>query len=83
MSETPIGDEIARELFFMRPDVIERQARVDELCARAQDPDDVYDGHHGTDRSGDSLAWLRDNDPVNYERILVKIAAEGGVPDEH
>lgn len=86
--DTPVFDAVerdieARKAFFSDPEVAARQAQVDELCARAQDPDDVYDGHHGTDRSGDSLAWLRDNDPVNYERILGKIAAEGGVPDEH
>lgn len=61
----------------------EREAEVEEWCRRAQDEADPYDGHHGTDRSGDSLAWLRDNDPENYVRILAKIAAEGGTPDEH
>jgi len=75
--------KLEREAFFSDPDVQARQAQVDALMARAQDPDDEYDGHHGTDRSADSLAWLRDNDPANYERILAKIAAEGGVPDEH
>lgn len=61
----------------------QREAEVAELMRRAQDPDDPYDGHHGTDRSADSLRWLRDNDPANYVRILAKIAAEGGVPDAH
>lgn len=53
----------------------EREAEVAALIARAQDPDDEYDGHHGTDRSEDSLAWLQANDPANYSRILAKIAA--------
>ncbi len=62
---------------------VKREAEVAALISRAIDPDDEYDGHHGTDRSGDSLAWLRDNDPANYVRILTKIAAEGGTPDDH
>lgn len=61
----------------------DREAEVAALMQRAVDPADPYDGHHGTDRSGDSLAWLRDNDPANYVRILAKIAAEGGTPDDH
>lgn len=61
----------------------QREAEVAALMARAIDPEDPYDGHHGTDRSGDSLAWLRDNDPTNYTRILAKIVAEGGTPDDH
>lgn len=28
-----------------------RQAEVDALIARALNPDDDYDGHHGNDRS--------------------------------
>jgi hypothetical protein len=28
----------------------EREAEVEELIRRAQDPDDEYDGHHGNDR---------------------------------
>lgn len=60
----------------------EREAEVKALIARAIDPNDPYDGHHGTDRSADSLAFLRDNDPVNYIRILAKIKGEGGIPDD-
>lgn len=56
--------------------VEEREAEVDVLMHRAKDPNDPYDGHHGTDRSEDSLAWLKENDPVNYVRILGKIADE-------
>ena len=29
----------------------EREAEVDALIARAQDPEDEYDGHHGHDRT--------------------------------
>jgi hypothetical protein len=29
----------------------DRQKQVDLLIARAQDPDDPYDGHHGHDRT--------------------------------
>lgn len=28
----------------------EREAEVEELIRRAQDPNDPYDGHHGNDR---------------------------------
>lgn len=77
------ADEAARRAFFSNPEVVRRQREVNDLIERALDPDDEYDGHHGTDRSADSLAWLRDNDLANYERILAKIAAEGGVPDAH
>lgn len=52
----------------------EREAEVEELMRRAQDPDDPYDGHHGTDRSEESLAWARENDPATYERVMSKIA---------
>ena len=90
MMDDPIFQELQRQAgeaakaaFFSSPDFLARQAETDALIARALDPDDEYDGHHGTDRSADSLAWLRDHDPVNYERILAKIAAEGGTPDAH
>ena len=29
----------------------EREAEVEALIARATDPDDSYDGHHGNDRT--------------------------------
>lgn len=51
----------------------EREAEVEELMRRAQDPDDPYDGHHGTDRSAASLEWARNNDPVTYARVMGKI----------
>ena len=52
----------------------EREAVVAALIARAKDPSDPYDGHHGTDRSEESLEWSRVNDPVTYERVMGKIA---------
>lgn len=55
----------------------DREAEVARLIAMALNPSDPYDGHHGTDRSEDSLEWLRENDPTNYLRILAKIAADG------
>lgn len=51
----------------------EREAEVAALIARAQNPDDPYDGHHGTDRSEESLEWARVHDPVTYERVMGKI----------
>jgi hypothetical protein len=51
----------------------EREAEVDALIARAKDPDDPYDGHHGTDRSPESLEWARVNDPATFERVMGKI----------
>lgn len=52
----------------------EREAEVQALIARALDPDDPYDGHHGTDRSPESLEWARVNDPETYQRVIGKIA---------
>lgn len=51
----------------------EREAEVEELCRRAQDPEDEYDGHHGTDRSEESLEWAYINDPETYARVMGKI----------
>lgn len=51
----------------------EREAEVQALIARALDPDDPYDGHHGTDRSPESLEWARVNDPDTYARVMAKI----------
>lgn len=53
----------------------EREAEVDALMARAQDPADEYDGHHGSDRSPDSLRWMQANDPTSYARVMGKIKA--------
>lgn len=50
-----------------------REAEVAALIARAIDPNDPYDGHHGTDRSSDSLEWLKTNDPETYSRVQKKI----------
>ena len=54
----------------------EREAEVEILIARAKDPNDPYDYHHGSDRSEDAQEWRRENDPQNYIRILAKIEAE-------
>lgn len=51
----------------------EREAEIAALIARAQDPDDAYDGHHGTDRSEDSLEYARIHDPELAKRIEDKI----------
>jgi len=51
----------------------EREAEVQARIARALDPDDPYDGHHGTDRSPESLEWARVNDPDTYARVMAKI----------
>ncbi len=78
--ETPLFDQqvteanqAAREVFFSDPDVAARQAQVDALVARLLDPDDEYDAHHGTDRSPESLALAREQDPATYARVLGKI----------
>lgn len=56
----------------------EREAEVAELMRRAQDPADPYDGHHGTDRSPESLEWARVHDPETYDRVMAKMAEPGG-----
>lgn len=61
--ETP-AEQRAREL---------REAEVDALIARAQDPLDPYDGHHGNDRSADSVEFARENDPALADRLAEKI----------
>ena len=55
-----------------------REAEVAELMRRAQDPDDPYDGHHGTDRSPESLEWAQVNDPATFERMTAKLQQPGG-----
>lgn len=52
----------------------EREAEVEALMARAQDPNDPYDGHHGNDRSEASLEYARQNNPELAARIEHKIA---------
>lgn len=73
---TPIYDEL------IKPDAddLKRLAEVDSLVAKANDPEDEYDGHHGTDRSEDSLDYAIANDPAVAEKIRARIAAfEAGV----
>lgn len=41
----------------------QREAEIERLIARANDPDDPYDGHHGQDRSEDSVAYAKRNNP--------------------
>lgn len=76
MSDNPIYDEL------IKPDQaeIDRLAEVERLIALANDPDDDYDGHHGTDRSVDSLDYAVANNPEVAEKIRARIAAfEAGV----
>ena len=51
----------------------DREAEVEYLMQRAQDPDDPYDGHHGNDRSEASLLWAGQVNPELAERIADKI----------
>lgn len=51
----------------------DREAEVAELMRRAQDPDDSYDGHHGTDRSPESLAWAAEHDHETFKRVMAKM----------
>lgn len=37
----------------------QREAETAALIARAFDPDDEYDGHHGNDRSPEAIAAAR------------------------
>jgi hypothetical protein len=52
----------------------EREAETSALIARLLDPNDVYDAHHGTDRSPESLAWVESHDPETFARVTQKIA---------
>lgn len=61
---TPLFDDLARA---------RREQEVEALIARALDPDDPYDGHHGNDRSEDSLEHARANAPELAARIEEKI----------
>lgn len=54
--------------------VEERQAQVDALIALAQDPTDAYDGHHGNDRSDESLEFAREHNPEIAAKIEAKRA---------
>jgi hypothetical protein len=70
MSDTPVFDELRAERA--------REAEVAALIAKANDPDDPYDGHHGTDRSEDSLEYAVANDPAVAEKIRARLAAAEG-----
>jgi hypothetical protein len=50
-----------------------REAEVEALIARALDPADPYDGHHGNDRSDDSVEFARRTNPELAERLEEKI----------
>ena len=56
----------------------EREAEVAALIARAKDPNDPYDAHHGTDRSPESLEWARVHDPETFARVTAKMQQPGG-----
>lgn len=56
----------------------EREAEVAALIERAKDPNDPYDGHHGTDRSPEALEHARAHNPEAYERVVAKMALPGG-----
>lgn len=60
----------------MDEDERRREAEVAELIAKANDPDDPYDGHHGTDRSEDSLEYAAANNPEVAEKIRRRLAGE-------
>lgn len=51
-----------------------RQAEVDELIRRALDPSDPYDGHHGNDRSPESVEYAHQHNPDLAARLVQKIA---------
>lgn len=51
----------------------EREAEIAALINRALDENDPYDGHHGNDRSEDSLEYARIHDPELAKRIEDKI----------
>jgi len=51
----------------------EREAEVEELIRRAQDPDDSYDGHHGNDRSEQSVLHASIHNPGLAQRIVYNI----------
>lgn len=52
----------------------QRERETAALMARAQDPNDSYDGHHGNDRSGASVEFAREYEPELAVRIEQKIA---------
>lgn len=57
----------------------EREAEVEALIARANDPEDDYDGHHGTDRAEDSLEYAIAFNPDVAAKIWQRLSlAEKG-----
>lgn len=65
-------------MWIKSEDELAREAIVEALIARANDPDDEYDGHHGTDRSIDSLDYAIANNPEVAAKIMARIEAEEG-----
>ena len=55
-----------------------REAEVAVLIAKANDPADPYDGHHGTDRTEDSLEYAEANRPEVAAKIRERLARDGG-----
>lgn len=53
----------------------QREAECEALICRANDPDDEYDGHHGTDRAEDSLEYAIAHNPAVAEKLFARIAA--------
>lgn len=53
-----------------------REAEVAALIARALDPTDPYDGHHGNDRSDESLDYAQAHNPDLARRIEDNILTE-------
>jgi hypothetical protein len=64
MFESPIWDALQWD---------RRQQEVNALIAQALDPADPYDGHHGNDRSPESVAHAEANDPELADRLKEKI----------
>lgn len=71
MSDTPLYDQLSTP----DPAEIARINEVNLLVTRAFDEDDEYDGHHGTDRSADSLAHADEVSPEIAEKIRARIQA--------
>lgn len=56
----------------------EREAEVEALICKANDPDDPYNGHHGTDRAEESLAYAIAHNPAVAEKLYARLAAAEG-----
>lgn len=66
----PLDDQQAAALAAARA---ARETETSTLIARAVDPNDPYDGHHGNDRSEASLEYARIHNPELAARIEQKI----------